>query len=77
MINDLPADIEAAINAKVASGMYPNRNAVLRDALASLDEFEEDLDGLKTSIANWQAGDRGLPIEEAFALIRREMQEKK
>jgi Arc/MetJ-type ribon-helix-helix transcriptional regulator len=77
MIDDLPADIEAAINAKVASGMYPNRIAVLRDALASLDEFEEDLDGLKTSIANWQAGDRGMPIEDAFALIRREMQEKK
>lgn len=74
-MNDLPADLVAVINAKVASGMYPNHVAVLRDALASLDEFEEDLDGLRASIGRWKAGDSGVKIEEAFALIRREMTE--
>ncbi len=77
MINDLPADLVAVINAKVASGMYPNPIAVLRDALASLDEFEEDLNDLQASIDRWKAGDDpGIKVEEAFELIRREMTEK-
>mgnify|MGYP001499245601 CR=1 FL=1 len=36
-----------------------------------VDEFESDLEAIKAALDELNAGDRGLPIEEAFAAIRR------
>ena len=73
MIHELPSDVEAAINAKVASGNYPDEITVLREALASLDEFDEDVASLQLASARWKSGDKGLPLEDAFEKVRREI----
>lgn len=73
MIQELPGDIEEAISAKVASGKYADRNEVLREALASLDEFDEDAVALQRAIDRWRAGDKGIPLQAAFEIIRREI----
>lgn len=40
----------------------------LRDVLLALEE--EDLKGVKAAVAEWRAGDEGLPLKEAFNEIR-------
>lgn len=70
MIRKIPDDVQAAIDAKVASGTYADEETVLREALASLDEFDEDVAKLKTAIDDWQSGDIGMPIDQAVDLIR-------
>ncbi len=72
-MHELPADVEAAIDAKVASGNYPDQITELREALASLDEFDEDVAALQLAIIHWQSGDKGLPLKEAFDQVRREI----
>jgi Arc/MetJ-type ribon-helix-helix transcriptional regulator len=72
MNTNIPADILAAIEAKVSTGQYPNQESVLREALAQLDEFD-DVAGLQASIDKWKSGDKGVPVEEAFDIVRREM----
>ena len=51
---EIPADVLSAINAKVLSGQYPDKESVLREAIASLDEFDENVAELQSSINNWQ-----------------------
>ena len=76
---EIPADVLSAINAKVLSGQYPDKESVLREAIASLDEFDENVAELQSSINNWQSGDKGQsggkgqPIDQAFDLVRKEM----
>lgn len=41
-----------------------------REALASLDEFDEDVAKLKTAIDDWRLGEAGMPIDQAANLIR-------
>lgn len=70
VIRKIPDDVQAAIDAKVASGQYADDETVLREALASLDEFDEDVAKLKTAIDDWRSGDVGMPIDQAVDLIR-------
>ena len=48
MSTDIPADILAAIELKIASGNYADQESVLREAMARLDEFDDDV-GLQAS----------------------------
>jgi Arc/MetJ-type ribon-helix-helix transcriptional regulator len=73
MSTDIPADILAAIETKIASGIYPDQESVLRQAMAQLDEFDDDVAGLQASIDKWKAGDKGIPVDEAFDTVRRAM----
>ena len=74
MIRKIPDDIQAEIEAKVASGQYPNEESVLREAMASLRDFEEDVAKVQEAIDTWQGGDEGMPIDDAFEMIRREVE---
>ena len=73
MSTDIPADILAAIETKIASGSYPDKESVLREAMARLDEFDDDVAGLQASIDKWKAGDKGIPVDDAFGMVRRTM----
>ena len=42
----------------------------LRDVLLALNEYGEDLQAVKAAVAEWRAGDEGLPLKEAFNEIR-------
>ena len=70
MIRRIPDDIQAAIEAKVSSGQYADEEAVLREAMASLDEFDEDTAKLQMAIQDWKFGDAGLPLDRAAELVR-------
>ena len=73
MSTDIPPDILAAIETKIASGIYPDQESVLREAMARLDEFDDDVADLQASIAKWKAGDKGVPVDDAFDMVRRTM----
>jgi Arc/MetJ-type ribon-helix-helix transcriptional regulator len=65
MSTDIPADILAAIETKIAwvvKGIYPDQESVLREAMAQLDEFDNDVADLQASIDKWKAGDKGIPV---------------
>ena len=70
MIRKIPDDVQAAIEAKVSSGQYSDEETVLREAMASLDEFDEDVAKLQAAIQEWKSGDTGLAIDQAVELIR-------
>ena len=73
MSTDIPADILADIESKIASGIYPDQESVLREAMARLDEFDDDVADLQASIDKWKAGDKGVPVDDAFDMVRRSM----
>ena len=73
MSTDIPADILAAIESKIASGNYLDQESVSREAMARLDEFDDDVADLQASIDKWKAGDKGGPVDDAFDMVRREM----
>lgn len=74
MIHKIPDDVQAAIDAKVASGEYADEETVLREAMARLTEFDEDVAKVQEAIDHWQAGDEGMPVEETFEMVRREVE---
>ena len=63
-------EIEQQVQRHVATGRYASADEVLRKALAALSAEEEDFEAVQDAITEWQAGDEGLPLEDAFALIR-------
>jgi len=70
VIHKIPDDVQAAIEAKVSSGQSTDEEAVLREAMASLNEFDEDAAKLQTAIQDWRSGDAGLPLDQAAELVR-------
>ena len=42
--------------------------------MARLDEFDDDdVAGLQSSIDKWKAGETGVPVDDAFDMVRRTM----
>lgn len=70
MIRKIPDDVQFEIDAKVASGDYADEGAVLREAMASLREYDEDVEKVQAAIDDWQSGDQGMPLDEAAALVK-------
>ena len=66
-----PPDVEQLVAKRMATGGYATEDDVLRDALRALAEEEEDLTAVREAIADYRAGDLGLPLDEAFDLVRR------
>ena len=66
-----PPDVEELVASRMAAGGYATEDDVLRDALRALAEEEEDLAAVREAIAEYRAGDPGLPLDEAFDLVRR------
>ena len=79
MAIQVPADLEAAIRQKVASGHYDDPAAVVRDALRALEERDR-LRSLRASVAEgFAAIERGEGVEltpEVMAEIGREAEER-
>lgn len=76
----LTPDLDAAIQRRLATGRYASHNEVIRAALRVLERDEEEqarkfatLDtAIARGIADAEAG-RVVPLEEAFARIRKEL----
>ena len=66
-----PPDVKRLVETRMASGKYASEDDVLRDALDALSAESAELDAIQAAIAEWQAGDAGVPLAEAFDAVRR------
>ncbi len=66
-----PSDLRELVMEQMASGKYASEDELLRCALLALAEEEQDLDAARESLAEWRAGDSGVPLNEAFDALRR------
>ncbi|NLS91579.1 MAG: hypothetical protein GXX96_05280 [Planctomycetaceae bacterium] len=66
-----PADLLEFVRDRMASGKYASEEELLRDAFQALAEGEEDLTAVREAVAQWQAGDPGVPLDEAVETVRR------
>jgi putative addiction module CopG family antidote len=71
MAYTFPPDIQELVGEQMASGQYRSEDEVLRDALRALSEEAEDLAAVQAAVAEWKAGDEGLPLDEAFDTLRK------
>lgn len=65
-----PPDVSRLIAERMATGDYGSEDDLLRDALQALAEEKEDLQAVRDAIAEWRAGDEGVPLEDAFNRVR-------
>lgn len=61
-----PADVQQLINQQMATGHFPSEEDLLRQALLALEENDADLVAIREAIADLEAGDQGMPLDEAF-----------
>jgi putative addiction module CopG family antidote len=54
----------------MASGRYASDDELIRCALRALAEEEQDLEAVRESLAEWHAGDLGVPLSDAFDQVR-------
>jgi putative addiction module CopG family antidote len=66
-----PPDLEPFVRERMASGKYASEDELLRYAFHALAEEEEDLAAVRDAVAEWQAGDPGIPLDDAFGNVRR------
>ncbi len=66
-----PPDLQQFVRDQMASGKYASEEELLRDAFSALAEEEEDVAAVREAVAQWQAGDPGVGLDEAVQTIRR------
>jgi putative addiction module CopG family antidote len=65
-----PADLKQLVEQQMASGRYQSEDELIRDALDALSAESAEAQAIQAAIDDWRAGDEGLPLDEAFALVR-------
>ena len=70
MLHQFPPDIEALIQAQLASGIYQSQDDLFRAALEHLAAQDEEVRAIEQSIELLDAGDPGIPLDDAFASLR-------
>ena len=65
-----PTDIDQQLRDRISTGRYQTEDDVLRAALTALVEADADLAAIEEAVDEWQCGDEGLPVDEAFEEIR-------
>jgi putative addiction module CopG family antidote len=68
----IPPDVQDLIAAQLATGRYQNEDEVLREALRALQDTSDDAAAVQDAIDAWKAGDDGLPLDQAFDLVRKD-----
>ena len=63
-------DVEALIRQQMASGNFESPDQLFRVALEQLAVVDEDARSIQESIDLLDAGDAGVPLEEAFRRLR-------
>jgi putative addiction module CopG family antidote len=66
-----PPDVDQLVRQQLSSGKYGSEDDVLRDALRALSEEEEDWLAVRDALAELEAGDPGVPLDEAVEMLRR------
>jgi hypothetical protein len=63
-------DVQQLVRERMASGRYSSEEALLKEALLALDERDEHLLAVREALADLDAGDDGVPLNDAFDAIR-------
>jgi Arc/MetJ-type ribon-helix-helix transcriptional regulator len=63
--------VEQLIRAQMATGRYASEEDLLVHALTSLAEDEAELRAIEEGLASVDRGERGVPVAEAFADLRK------
>ncbi|MGE3780311.1 MAG: type II toxin-antitoxin system ParD family antitoxin [Pirellulaceae bacterium] len=71
-----PPDVRQLITQQLESGRYASEDDVLRDALRVLQDVDNDTVSIQAAIDEWNAGDEGMALDEAFSWVREEFQRK-
>ena len=66
-----PQDLQEFVRERLASGKYASEEEPLRNAFQALAEEEDDLDAVREAVAEWRAGDPGVPLDDAVETIRK------
>ena len=66
-----PSGLRTIVGEQMAAGKYASEGELLRCSLLALAEEEQDLDAVRESLAEWEAGDPGVPLNEAVDSLRR------
>jgi putative addiction module CopG family antidote len=69
-----PPDVDQLVRSRMATGNYRSEDELLRCALEALAEQEDDLQAIQEALAELEADDPGLPLEEAFREVRQRYQ---
>ena len=68
-----PPELDEIVRAKMASGNYASEDELIRDAILSLvDVDEDDLAAVQEALDELDAGDPGMELSDAFKEIRKE-----
>ena len=67
-----PPEVEQLFRERMASGRYSTEDELLREALYALAEQEDDLAAVREAVAELEAGDPGVSLNEAFDDVRRQ-----
>ena len=70
MLHQFPPDIEALIQAQMASGNFHSQEDLFRVALEQLAAQDEEVRAIEESIDLLDSGDPGIPIDAAFDNLR-------
>jgi Arc/MetJ-type ribon-helix-helix transcriptional regulator len=66
-----PQDLQEIIAAKMSTGRYASEDDLLREAVRALGDDEANWQAIEEGLADYEAGDRGLPLAEAFETVKR------
>ena len=74
MAYSFPSELQHLVNQQMATGHYNSEDDLLREALLALEEDDSDLIALREAVADYEAGDRGMPLDEVFSKIDERIQ---
>jgi Arc/MetJ-type ribon-helix-helix transcriptional regulator len=66
-----PPDVKRLVETRMASGKYASEDDLLRDALDALSAESDEVEAIQAAVAEWRAGDPGVPLAEGFNAVRR------
>jgi Arc/MetJ-type ribon-helix-helix transcriptional regulator len=70
VLNQFPPDIEALVQAQMASGNFHSQEELFRVALEQLAAQDEEVRAIDESIDLLESGDPGIPLDGAFDSLR-------
>lgn len=66
----IPEDLEEIVASYVESGRFNSTADVLRHALQALQEQDDEVAAIQIAIDEWKKGDAGVPLDDAFEIVR-------
>jgi Arc/MetJ-type ribon-helix-helix transcriptional regulator len=66
-----PPDVERLVREQMATKRFASKEDLMREALLALADQDDDLLAVLEAVADIEAGDQGVPLDDAFEAVRR------